>query len=93
MKNLEAVLKAAGSGKDKVLKVNIYVTNMADVPTMNEAYAAFFDEPRPVSFHGQVYSRFWQSCISRLIDIICDRPEHVSPSRQWRWVRMLRLSV
>ena len=41
------VLEAAGSGVDKVLKVNIYVTDIKDVPLMNEAYCKFFAEPRP----------------------------------------------
>ncbi|CAI0642649.1 unnamed protein product [Colletotrichum noveboracense] len=45
--NLGKVLEAAGSGTDKILKVNIYVTSMEDVPLMNEAYMAFFAEPRP----------------------------------------------
>ncbi|KAF4811492.1 RutC family protein [Colletotrichum siamense] len=45
--NLSKVLEAAGSGADKILKVNIYVTSMEDVPLMNEAYMAFFAEPRP----------------------------------------------
>ena len=49
MNNLRAVLEEAGSGIDKVLKVTVYVTSMADVPAMNEAYIAFFQEPRPVS--------------------------------------------
>ncbi|OAG41369.1 hypothetical protein AYO21_04311 [Fonsecaea monophora] len=45
--NLVNVLEAAGSCKENILKVNIYVTNMNDVPTMNEAYNKFFAEPRP----------------------------------------------
>ncbi|KAI8294280.1 hypothetical protein K4K59_005188 [Colletotrichum sp. SAR11_240] len=45
--NLGKVLEVAGSGTDKILKVNIYVTSMEDVPLMNEAYMAFFAEPRP----------------------------------------------
>jgi 2-iminobutanoate/2-iminopropanoate deaminase len=45
--NLGKVLEAAGSSPDKVLKVLVYVTSMDDVPLMNEAYKAFFAEPRP----------------------------------------------
>ncbi|KAF5511849.1 RutC family protein [Colletotrichum siamense] len=44
---LGKVLEAAGSGTDKILKVNIYVTSMEDIPLMNEAYMVFFAEPRP----------------------------------------------
>ncbi|CAH0054560.1 unnamed protein product [Clonostachys solani] len=45
--NMTKVLEAAGSGSGKILKVIIYVTSMDDVPVMNEAYKAFFAEPRP----------------------------------------------
>ncbi|EFX05230.1 L-psp endoribonuclease family protein [Grosmannia clavigera kw1407] len=47
LKNLEAILIAAGSSLDKVLKVNIFVTNIKDVPAVNEAYTSLFSEPRP----------------------------------------------
>lgn len=43
------MLEVAGSSLQKVLKVNIYVTSMSDVPLMNEAYVKVFQEPRPVS--------------------------------------------
>jgi enamine deaminase RidA (YjgF/YER057c/UK114 family) len=49
LKNLIAVLEEAGSSAEKVLKVMIYVTDIKDVPALNEAYIAFFAEPRPVS--------------------------------------------
>ncbi|XXH00785.1 hypothetical protein Hte_007136 [Hypoxylon texense] len=45
--NLATILEEAGSGRNKVLKVMIYVTSISDVPTLNEAYIAFFPEPRP----------------------------------------------
>jgi 2-iminobutanoate/2-iminopropanoate deaminase len=49
LKNLEAVLEAAGSSLDKVLKVLIFVTDIKDVPVLNESYNTMFKEPRPVS--------------------------------------------
>lgn len=48
--NLESVLKAAGSSLQNVVKVNVYLTNMADYTAMNEAYEALFPEPKPVSW-------------------------------------------
>ena len=39
MKNLEAVLDAAGSGLDRMVKVTIYLADLADYPAVNEAYA------------------------------------------------------
>ncbi|EQB53166.1 endoribonuclease L-PSP [Colletotrichum gloeosporioides Cg-14] len=50
--NLGKVLEAAGSGTEKILKVNIHVKSMEDVPLMNEAYMAFFAEPRPARACG-----------------------------------------
>ena len=45
--NVKAVLEAAGSGMDKVVKVNIFLTNMADFARVNEVYAQFFKLPFP----------------------------------------------
>ncbi|CAI7653584.1 unnamed protein product [Penicillium glandicola] len=47
LNNLKAVLEAANSSINKVLKVTVYVTAIEDVPALNEAYNAFFPEPRP----------------------------------------------
>lgn len=44
--NLTAVLKAAGTSWDNVVKITAYVTDMADFAEFNEAYAAYVgDEP------------------------------------------------
>ena len=45
--NLGAVLAAAGLGFDDVLKVNVYLTDMADFAAMNAVYAEVFDAPYP----------------------------------------------
>jgi len=45
--NLFAVLAGAGLGPEHVVKVNVYLTDMADFAAMNEAYATRFDEPYP----------------------------------------------
>ena len=45
--NLEAILVAAGSSKDHVLKVTVYVSDIALWTRVNEVYAAFFGEHRP----------------------------------------------
>jgi len=42
MKNLEAVLVAAGSSFEKVVKTTIYLASMEDFATVNEVYAGFF---------------------------------------------------
>jgi 2-iminobutanoate/2-iminopropanoate deaminase len=44
--NLEAILDAAGSSMDQVLRTTVYLTDMADFQAMNEVYAlAFGSEP------------------------------------------------
>ncbi|MCJ1304400.1 hypothetical protein MMC08_007212 [Hypocenomyce scalaris] len=40
--NLAAVLAAAGSGLDRVVKVNVFLVDMADFAEMNEEYEKWF---------------------------------------------------
>ncbi|KAH7333562.1 YjgF-like protein [Rhizoctonia solani] len=48
LENLSAVLTAAGSGLEHILKANVYLANMPrDFATMNEAYIKFFPGPPP----------------------------------------------
>lgn len=42
LKNVEAVLRAAGSGLDKVVKTTVYLKDMNDFATMNKVYEEFF---------------------------------------------------
>ena len=43
MRNMEAVLKAAGLGFDQVLKSTIFITDMDDFGAINEVYGSYFD--------------------------------------------------
>ena len=45
--NLKAVLEAAGSGLDKIVKTTCYMDNMNDFAKMNEVYASFFSGDYP----------------------------------------------
>ncbi len=45
--NLAAILEAAGSGLDHVLKVTIYVSDIALWGGVNAVYAKFFGDHRP----------------------------------------------
>ncbi len=45
--NLTAVLEAAGSGLDKVIKTTIFLDNMDDFATVNAIYAEAFGEHKP----------------------------------------------
>ena len=48
MKNISAILNAAGSGLENVVKVVIYVTDMSVMPELNKIYPTYFKEPFPV---------------------------------------------
>ncbi len=43
LKNLGAVLEAAGSSYSRVLKCNVYLEDMGDFAAVNEVYARFFN--------------------------------------------------
>lgn len=45
--NLRAVLKAAGSGLERVLKAQVWLVDMGDFAAVNEVYAEFFGDHRP----------------------------------------------
>ena len=47
LKNLEAVLKAAGSGLDKVVRCGVFLKDMNDFAAMNEMYGKFFKSNPP----------------------------------------------
>lgn len=52
LRNLNAVLEAGGSSLQDAIKVNIFLTDMADFAAVNEVYATFFSDPKPVSILG-----------------------------------------
>jgi len=45
--NVRAILEAAGSSLDHVLKCNVYLRDINDFAAMNEVYATFFSAPFP----------------------------------------------
>ena len=47
LKNLSAVLEAAGSGLDKVVKTTVFLQDMKEFTEMNEVYATFFSDAPP----------------------------------------------
>jgi 2-iminobutanoate/2-iminopropanoate deaminase len=48
LKELEAELKKAGSSMEQVLKVNVYLADLADYKAMNEVYKGRFGSKPPV---------------------------------------------
>ena len=47
MNNISAILEAAGSGMNKVVKTTIFVQDLGEFGAINEAYAEFFGETAP----------------------------------------------
>jgi len=54
LKNLGAVLTAAGSSFDQVIKTTIFLQDMSDFAKVNEVYAGFFKTPFPARATVQV---------------------------------------
>ncbi|MEN9979608.1 MAG: RidA family protein [candidate division WOR-3 bacterium] len=54
LKNLAAVLEAAGSGLDRVVKTMIFITDMNQFARVNAVYARYFQEPYPARSTVQV---------------------------------------
>ena len=47
MNNLKAILEAAGSSLEKVVKTTLFIKNMDDFPLINEIYGEFFTDNFP----------------------------------------------
>jgi len=47
LRNLSAVLEAAGTGLDRVVKTTVFLADMVDFAAMNEVYARFFTSEPP----------------------------------------------
>ena len=54
LENLKAVVEAAGSSFDKVVKTTVFITDMAQFGEINAVYAEFFSEPYPARSCVQV---------------------------------------
>jgi 2-iminobutanoate/2-iminopropanoate deaminase len=46
-RNLQAILEAAGSGLDRIVKTTVFLQNLGDFQGMNEVYATQVGEDRP----------------------------------------------
>lgn len=54
LRNLAAILAAAGSGLDRVLRATVYLAELEDWPTLNDVYRRHFDDPAPARSAFQV---------------------------------------
>lgn len=53
-KNLKAVVEAAGGSMDQIIKVNIFVMDLANFATLNDIMAEYFTQPYPARAAVQV---------------------------------------
>lgn len=67
LKNLGAVLKAAGSDYGKVVKTTVFLKNMNDFATMNTIYATYFKDAPPARSTVEV-ARLPKDC---LVEVEC----------------------
>ncbi len=54
MKNLSAILDAAGIGLGKVVKTTVYLLNLEDFSKFNQVYVEYFADARPARATVQV---------------------------------------
>ena len=54
LKNIAAILEAAGSGLSHVLRCGVFLVDIAEFPRMNEVYARMFGSHRPARTTVQV---------------------------------------
>ena len=47
LKNIDAILSAAGFARTDVVKTTVFIRNMGDFGRVNEIYAAYFGEHKP----------------------------------------------
>lgn len=73
LKNLGAVLEAAGSSLEHTLRVTVYLQNPEDFPAMNEVYQEVFSKHKPA--RTTVPGVNWGKGILVEIDAIALRPD------------------
>ena len=54
LRNVDAVLRAAGSGLHRVVKMTVFMTDLGDFKAMNGVYAEFFPSDPPARSAFQV---------------------------------------
>ena len=71
--NIQAVLEKAGAGFEDVVKINVYLLQIADRAAVNTVRKRFFGESRPASTLVQV-SAFVMPGALLEIDVVARRP-------------------
>jgi 2-iminobutanoate/2-iminopropanoate deaminase len=71
--NLDAVLKAAGCGRDQVVRTTVYLIDLEEFAAVNEIYAEFFGQHRPARACVQVAALPKGARVE--IDLIAELPQ------------------
>lgn len=79
LKNLEAVVKAAGSSKDKVIKVTVFLKSMNDFVAVNKLY----EEVSCVLGGGQVHASKGRRSEGRRAERACTRYGEAARHQFW----------
>ena len=73
LENIAAILAAAGSGLDRVVRTTVFLKNMNDFPTMNAVYGKYFGSAPPARSTVEV-ARLPKDVLVE-IDVIALAPE------------------
>ena len=55
MENIKAILEAAGSGMNKIVKTTILLADINDFAAVNEVYKSYFQKPYPAREIGRAH--------------------------------------
>jgi len=72
LENLRLILQGAGADLEDVVKLSVYVTDMAEFGAMNEVYAEFFPEDPPARITLEVNGLALGACVE--MECVARRP-------------------
>ena len=79
LRNLDAILAAAGTSLQALVKTTIFYANVEDFASINAIYARFMPDPPPLAPRRPTW-RCPAACLSRLTPSPCFRPRSRSPA-------------
>ncbi|GAF91090.1 unnamed protein product, partial [marine sediment metagenome] len=71
--NIKAILEAAGSSLNDVVKVTVYLNDMNDFKVINEIYGQYFSEPYPARAAIEVSGLAKDAKVEIQVTGICDK--------------------
>jgi len=72
LNNIKAILEAAGSSLNDVVKVTVYLTDMNDFKVVNEIYGQYFSEPYPARAALEVSGLAKDAKVEIQVTAMCD---------------------